>query len=159
MNLIYYPNKILTTPTKEVINFDETLKKELDEMVSIMLKYNGLGIASNQCGLNKSMFVFKDRKNEIHKVINPKILSMEGEVSISEGCLSFPQIFISVLRPETIEIQYWDDKGEEQTGIAYDMDARVILHEMDHLRGIDFLSYTNRATRKAAQSQLRKLLK
>jgi peptide deformylase len=158
MNLIYYPNKLLNTPTNPVKIFDEALSKELDEMGALMLKYKGLGLSANQCGLSKSMFVFKNGKNEILKIINPKVIPFEGNISISEGCLSYPTIFIAVDRPETIELHYQNEQGEEQKAIAYDMDARIILHEMDHLKGIDFLSHTNRATRKAAQSKLRKLL-
>lgn len=156
MKLLYYPNKILNVPTEPVTIFDEALTKELDDMRDIMVKYNGLGISANQCGLNKSMFLFKDTKGEIHKVINPKIVHMEGTVSISEGCLSYPTIFIAVERPETIELSCQNEKGESVKAVAYGMDARVILHEMDHLQGIDFLSHTNRATRKAAQSILKK---
>lgn len=159
MNLIYYPNKTLSTPTQAVTVFDETLSKELDEMVAIMVKYNGLGISANQCGLNKFMFIFKDSKNEIHKIVNPKIVHSEGNISISEGCLSYPTIFIAVDRSETIELCWQDEKGEEKKGVAYGADARVILHEMDHLLGIEFLSHTNRATRKTAQSKLKKLLR
>lgn len=159
MNLIYYPNKLLDTPTQEVINFDESLKKEIDEMKAIMVKYNGLGISGNQCGLNKSIFLFKDRKNEIHTIINPKVLSSEGRVSISEGCLSYPEIFLAIERPETIEFSFQNELGKVQKAIAYGMDARIILHELDHLKGIDFLINTNRVTRKAAKSKLRKLLK
>lgn len=159
MNLIYYPSKILNVPTEPVTVFDTNLLKELDEMVEIMVKYNGLGISANQCGLSKSMFVFKDRKNEIHKIINPKIIPSKGRITISEGCLSYPQIFIAVDRPDAVEIHYQDFLGAEHKAIAYEMDARIILHEMDHLQGIDFLSHTNRATRKAAQSKLRKILK
>lgn len=169
MSLIYYPNKLLSTPTEPINSFDETLSKELDEMVAIMLEYKGLGISANQClsedasgklyGINKSMFIFKDVKNEIHKIINPKVVHVEGNVSISEGCLSYPSIYLVIVRPETIELEYQDVSGQTQKGIAYGMDARIILHEMDHLSGIDFLSHTNRATRKAAQSQLKKLLR
>lgn len=159
MNLIYYPNSLLETPTQEIIKFDDNLKKELDEMQTIMVKYNGLGIAANQVGLSKSMFLFKDTKNEIHQILNPKVLSMEGTVSISEGCLSYPSIFFAVERPESLEMVYQNALGEEKKAVAYGMDARIILHEMDHLLGINFLSHTNRATRKAAIAKLRKVLK
>ncbi len=159
MNLIYYPNIILDTPTTPVSAFDESLQKELEDMQTIMVQYKGLGISANQCGLSKSMFLFKDSKDEIHKIINPKIIHDEGRVSISEGCLSYPTIFLAVDRPETIQLEYQNISGEVQKGIAYGMDARIILHEMDHLQGIDFLSHTNRITRKTAQAKLRKLLK
>lgn len=159
MKLIYYPNNILETPTEPVIEFGETLQKELEEMKTIMVQYNGLGISSNQVGLNKSMFLFKDTKGETHKIINPKIVSSEGKVSISEGCLSFPTIFIAIIRDESLTLEYQNETGEMQKALAYGMDARIIQHEMDHLQGIDFLKYTNRVTRKAAQAKLRKLLK
>lgn len=157
MKLIYYPNVLLNTPTKHVIEFGETLKNTLEEMKTIMVKYNGLGISANQVGLSNSIFLFKDTKGDIHNIINPKIINSEETINISEGCLSFPGIYIPITRKETIEIEYQNSVGEVQKAMAYGMDARIILHEMDHLNGVDFLSHTNRATRKAAQAKLRKL--
>lgn len=159
MKLIYYSNKILDTKCEPVTVFDDQLCKELDEMAVLMRDNAGLGLAANQVGLNKRMFIFKDNKNEIYEIINPKVVYMEGAVSISEGCLSFPTIFIAVIRSESIQISYQDRKGEEKSGYAAGIEARVILHELDHLDGINFLSKVNRQTRKAALSQLKKVLK
>lgn len=159
MKLLYYPNKLLETPTIPVTEFGESLKKELEEMQTIMVQYKGLGLAANQVGLSKSMFLFKDTKNEIHTIINPKIISSEGRVSISEGCLSAPSVYFNVVRPETIEFTYQNENGEKQNAIAYGMDARIIQHEYDHLQGIFYFDKVNRATRKAAISKLRKELK
>jgi peptide deformylase len=159
MNLVYYPNKILDTPTVPVTVFDEQLQKELADMEALMLKYNGLGIAANQCGLNKSMFIIKDQKGAIHKIVNPKIISTDGNVSISEGCLSFPTTFIAVVRPEFVELEYQNEKGEVQQVLAQGMDARAIQHEYDHLLGYTFLTRVNRATRKAVLSQHKRLMR
>lgn len=159
MKLLYYPNKQLDTPTKEVINFDETLIKILGDMALIMKEHNGLGLSANQVGIDLSMFIIKDSKDNIHEIINPKLLDSEGLVSISEGCLSFPGIYIPITRGETIELSYQNKLGEIQRGMAYGMEARTILHELEHLQGINYLSKVNRATRKAALSQLKKNLK
>jgi peptide deformylase len=159
MQLIYYPNKILETQTEFVLEFDDELGKQLDEMKEIMLKNNGLGLAANQVGLNKRMLVLKTERGEIYELINPLILDVEGGVSMPEGCLSAPSIYLEIHRPASVMFQYQDRTGEIKKAMAQGIEARTILHEMDHLNGIFYFSKVSRQKRKTAKAKLRKILK
>lgn len=156
MKLEYYPSKYLDMACDKVEFFDEVLHKQLDEMKKVMVEHKGLGLSANQVGLNKAMFIFKDSRGEVHEIINPKIKSTNGAVSISEGCLSFPDIYFAVTRAEEVDFDYQDRNGEDLSSFAYGMDARAVLHEYEHLEGKTFLTKTNRQTRRAALSKLRK---
>lgn len=156
MKLEYYPSKYLDMACDPVEFFDEVLHKQLDEMKKIMEEHKGLGLAANQVGLNKRMFLFKDNKGIVHEVINPKIKSTNGAVSISEGCLSAPDVFVSISRPEDVGFEYQDRNGEWQNALAFGLEARAVLHEYDHLDGIFFLSKVNRQIRRAAIAKLKR---
>lgn len=156
MKLHYYPNEGLKIASTPVLVFNDSLHKELDEMKKIMLEHKGLGLAANQVGLHRRMFIFKDDKGVVHEVINPKIKSTNGAVSISEGCLSAPDIFVAIVRPENVTIEYQDRHGETKTAIAYGLEARAVLHEYDHLEGVFFLDKVNRQTRRAALAKLKR---
>lgn len=156
MKIIHYPDPILLKPCEPINKFDDSLHKTLDEMKILMIQSNGIGLAANQVGISKSFFIIKDNKGDIVEFINPKIIDSEGTVNVNEGCLSAPGIYLPVSRPEAILIEYQDRTGEQKRSVAEGIEARVILHEYDHLLGIFYFSKVNRAVRKQALSKLRK---
>ena len=93
-NLRYDGDMILYKESKEVEVFDEHIKQIVEDMFETMYKYNGVGLAAPQIGILKRILVIDTgEKDEKLEMINPKITKLEKEVILSEGCLSFPDIF------------------------------------------------------------------
>jgi peptide deformylase len=159
MKLLYYPNVSLTTKCEPIVEFNEELHALLDQMKQVMLEHKGVGLSANQVGVHKQVMLMQDNKNNVHELINPVIVDTQGMVSMSEGCLSAPNVYIPVARPEAVLIQYQDRTGEVKKVMAEGLEARVILHEMDHLQGEFYFNRVNRQTRKAAIAKLKKVLK
>lgn len=124
-----------------------------------MKLHSGLGLAAPQIGNLSSVFIVKDSKHTIHAFVNPKILETDGAILLQEGCLSAPGIFLPISRPEGVFIEYQDLNGTTQKLAAEGVDARAILHEMDHLQGKFYFDLVNRQARKAAISKLKKNLR
>jgi peptide deformylase len=123
-------------------------------LVETCKKHRGFGLSANQCGFKFKVFVMGDPEGEYVAFFNPKILdkSLE-EVHMSEGCLSFPQLFLNITRPESIIVEYQDFTGEKKTARFSGLSARVFLHEYDHMNGITF---TKRAKPLALQTGIKK---
>jgi peptide deformylase len=119
------------------------------ELVETMKKNVGIGLSANQCGLPYRVFVVGPPDGgDVVAYFNPKIISSSGSQFGPEGCLSFPELFISIERSEEIEVEYQDYQGivrrQKYTGLT----ARCFQHELDHLNGI---VYTDRAKKLALQ--------
>lgn len=125
-----------STPWDFVIDGDPT--ELVTEMMQLMIEHNGIGLAAPQCGINKTIFIMGNSSKMV-ACINPKIVSLsENRIGDIEGCLSFPELWLKVIRPDACIVSYQNTLGElvqeELTGIM----ARVYLHEFDHLSGITF---------------------
>jgi peptide deformylase len=149
---------------KPVQDFDFNIhdpKKLEQEMIAIMERYSGIGIAANQVGLDARIFIMGS--NKIDKFckpqafINPKIISYSNEYSLDkEGCLSFPTLFLNVKRPTDIEVSYYDVNGNLNEAKVTGYMAKCFQHEYDHLDGICF---TNRVGKLKLDMAMNKLLK
>tara|TARA_B100001175_G_C19418360_1_gene594791 strand:+ start:475 stop:804 length:330 start_codon:yes stop_codon:yes gene_type:complete len=106
-----------------------------------MFHYNGVGLSANQIGIKERAFVMISNmeSQETITCFNPKILKESKKlVRLEEGCLSYPEIFLDVDRPESIVVKY-EDEGKEVHKIRLEgFIARIFLHEYDHMEGIDF---------------------
>ncbi len=138
--------KILRTVCAPVVEFDNELEKLAKEMIETMHdpKAPGIGIAAPQVGVDARIFIFtygagsKAERDVV--VVNPKVLRESEEVGIAEeGCLSLPGKYGNVLRSREIEVEYQDLDGEVVKQTLRDLDARVFLHELDHLNGVLFV--------------------
>jgi peptide deformylase len=106
-----------------------------------MFHYNGVGLSANQIGIKERAFVMISNM-ELQETItcfNPKIIKQSKKlVKLEEGCLSFPDVFLDVDRPESIVVKY-EDEGKEVHKVKLEgFIARIFLHEYDHMEGIDF---------------------
>ena len=145
MELIKYPNEFLD---KKVKPFDwENLDSEKieQEMISIMMNSDGIGLAANQVSLDARVFtIFPKRTKGITKpfaVIDPTIEQISlNKIEDVEGCLSFPKLWIKVRRPEKVTVKFLDSKQKECIMEFSGYDARCFLHEYDHLEGITFVN-------------------
>jgi len=111
-------------------------------MFTIMREHEGIGLAAPQIGIERQIIVI-DTGEELLDLINPQILEERGEDSLTEGCLSLPEIFIPVKRPTRITVEGLDRYGKKVEVKAKDLLARVIQHEVDHLKGILIVDYAN----------------
>jgi peptide deformylase len=131
---------ILRKRAKKVNNFDNIIKELTEEMFSTMYLYEGVGLAAPQVGVSLRLFIMDSREENGKKVvINPEIIEFLGEeVSEEEGCLSIPEIFEDVVRPEGVKVKYQDLEGKLIEEELHGYQARIFQHENDHLDGILF---------------------
>ena len=138
MDLVYAPADILKKPTISVDDDMDNVVKLAEQMHTLMVQNHGIGLAAPQVGVDKSFFIIGD-KTRYKLAVNPKIIeTREEKVLMTEGCLSFPGIFLKVLRPLNVVVEYVNNKGETINEKLDGMMSRVFQHEADHLNGITF---------------------
>ena len=159
-------DKILRKKAAKVIDIDDKAIGLIADMFETMRNANGIGLAANQIGLNKQIFVVDISPVEGYEkykplaLINPKIVSRSDETnSIEEGCLSIPDFRAEVIRPKGINISFYDVNMKEHTIEADDLLARVMQHEFDHLRGVLFIDYLDDEMKKKYKKHLAKIKK
>jgi len=136
-------NPILRTPTIPV-GFEHIAGGEVAYLAMSMMEslnhHQGLGLSANQVGLKHRMFSMSRRDiNKVWCLINPEILSIsKNMVETKEGCLSFPNIFIPIKRPDWVELGFQAVNGEFVKHKFEGIEAAVALHELDHLKGVCF---------------------
>lgn len=135
-NLRYEGDEILKKKSREVEVIDEKLQTLIDDMIETMHKYNGVGLAAVQVGVLKRVVVIDlyDDNGPI-VLINPVIIKTKGEQEVDEGCLSFPNKFAKVLRPEEVIAEFTNREGKRIRVKAKELLAQAIMHETDHLNG------------------------
>ena len=138
--LRYEGDEILSKKSREVEKIDEKLQILIDDMIETMHKYNGVGLAAVQVGILKRVIVIDidDVKGPI-VLINPVILETKGSREVEEGCLSFPNKFAKVVRPEEVVAEYTNREGKRVKVKAKELLAQAICHEVDHLEGEVFV--------------------
>lgn len=132
----------LRNVSAEVKKFDSDLWALLDDMKDTVRAENGAGLAAPQVGVNIRAVVI-DLEEGYFEMINPKILSVKGEQTGAEGCLSVKGKSGVVTRPQKVKAEYRDRKGKKHTVTGTDLFARCMCHEFDHLDGI---LYVDKAT-------------
>jgi len=140
MQIITLGDDLLRQKAEKIDKFDEETVKLARNMIEILQRDKGVGIAGPQIGLMKRIFVVHIPDDIERVFINPSILETSVKTKkFEEGCLSIPGIYADVVRSETIKIQAWNEKGRPFTLETGGLLARVILHEYDHLEGVLFL--------------------
>lgn len=155
------PFELLHNPVQD-FDFDTQNPVDIEkEMITIMEKNNGIGLAANQIGLEARIFVMGSNRIagfcNPQAFINPIIIKYSEDCSIDkEGCLSFPNLLLKVKRPVWVEAAYYNTKGELIEIRATGYMAKCFQHELDHLDGICF---TNRVSRLTLDMGIKKLIK
>lgn len=137
--IVKVPDPILTKKCRQVENFDERLWTLLDDMKDTVKAANGAGLAAPQVAVLKRVCVV-DTEDGYFELVNPVILSAEGEQSGLEGCLSVPKKYATVKRPMSLKVEAQDRFGAKQTYDVSGFTARAFCHEIDHLDGIVYTS-------------------
>ena len=146
LNIKKYPDKVLRKRCKEVQSIDGEIKRLLDDMAMTMYAVNGVGLAATQVGLDMRIIVI-DIGDGLMKLINPKITKKEGTSVMEEGCLSVPNVYVKVKRPESIVVSALNIDGKQELIKAEGLLAHAFGQEIDHLNGkliIDYLPFYKR---------------
>jgi peptide deformylase len=143
LKLIQYPNTILKTKAEDwQFQTDQDIADAQQteiEMLALMKASNGIGLAAQQAGLLKRVFVMQTQDGREFGVFNPVVtFTSETMQEGQEGCLSFPELWLDIKRPMSIDAEYIDRNGKECIISFVGLDARVFLHELDHLNGVCF---------------------
>lgn len=145
---------VLRQPTAPVTAFDAALARLADDMIETMYDAPGVGLAANQIGVQKSIFVW-DVGDGAGVAVNPVLSGHDGEWTYDEGCLSVPGLYWPITRPGTVRLRAQDLEGEPYELDGDEILARVFLHEVDHLQGRLLLDRLDADTKKQALADLR----
>ena len=127
------------------------------EMLELMKSTGGIGLAANQVGLDRSVFVMKLADGREMGFFNPAILYAKGSQLGEEGCLSFPNLWLKVERYEKLQATYLDNTGKRCIIELEGIDARFFQHELDHLEGVCFTDGVSKLKLDRALQKQRKL--
>ena len=161
--IVLYGDPVLEATAEPVTEFNEDLKKLVDDMFESMYAAHGVGLAAPQIGISKRLAVidvtFKEDPAAKLVIANPEIIKTEGRHTQNEGCLSIPEFREPVSRARKVTIRAQDVNGKwfERTGD--DLLARAFLHETDHLNGKLYLSHLSALKRDFMKRKIRKLMK
>lgn len=171
-----YGDPVLREKAKPITDITPDVCQLAQDMIDTMRKASGLGLAGPQVGVLLRLFVLDmsaidptsilDRTGSLAEkpdrqfvLINPSIIKQEGEQNGDEGCLSFPDLYDKVVRPEIVRVSALDRDGQpveiEGSGVL----ARALVHELDHLDGILFIDRLSSFRLRFIQGRLRKLKK
>ena len=147
--ILTIPDPILRKISEPVENVNQGIKNLLDDMLETMYEAPGIGLAAVQIGILKRVIVIdlsKDvKKKEPIFIINPEIVSQsKSRVTYEEGCLSIPNQFAEVERPNSCKIKFLNYSGKKKELQAEGLLATCIQHEIDHLNGILFIDYLSK---------------
>lgn len=162
--IVHYPEPVLLAVGRPVGDeeFGPEMERLAADMFETMEKAGGVGLAAPQVGLSMRLFVMdtpetEERARERHVLINPEIVSIEGEQVGEEGCLSFPGLFQVVKREMRVIARAQNVRGELYELDVSDLAARCILHETDHCDGIVFLDRMTPLKRQLAKRTIKAL--
>lgn len=165
--LVIAPDPFLNQPSATIETVDDEVRALLDDMLETMYDSRGIGLAAVQIGQHKRAIVIDvewkeddlSSRNPI-KLINAEVVeTSERDNSYNEGCLSFPEQYSEVIRPESVTVKYLDENGEEQILEASGLLATCVQHEIDHTDGITFVQHISRLKRDRIVKKLQKMKK
>ncbi len=140
LSIIKLGDPMLKKHSVVVPDINDEIRALVAKMFETMEKGKGVGLAAVQVGELLRLFITKVPGDTGRVFINPDILETSiDQVTMEEGCLSIPGLYTDVVRPKSVRVQGWNDKGRPFTLTAEEYLARVIQHEMDHLNGILFI--------------------
>lgn len=158
LTILEFPDERLRQKAKPVAKVDDAIRQLIDDMFETMYAAPGIGLAATQVNVQQRLLVLdiSEEKNQPLALINPELLSREGQEESDEGCLSVPGVFEKVKRAEKIRVRALNRDGE-----SFEMDADGLLavciqHEIDHLEGKLFVDYLSPLKRQLARKKVKK---
>ena len=164
LKIIIAPDSRLLEVSKPVKEVNNDIKNLLEDMLQVMYRSNGIGLAAPQVGILKRLIVMdcsdKNTKKEPLKFVNPEILNLSSDKSeFEEGCLSLPTQYAKVERPSNIEVEYKDENGNKYRKSFSGIEATCLQHEIDHLNGKLFVDHISKLKKNRIINKLEKIKK
>ena len=147
--ILIEPDPFLRQKSKKVEKVGDEIRKLMEDMLETMYTAPGIGLAAIQIGVPKRIIVIDlardDEKKQPMYFINPEIVSSsDNDATYEEGCLSVPNQYAEINRPDKCHVKFVDYYGKEQSLKTEGLLATCIQHEMDHLEGILFIDYLSK---------------
>jgi peptide deformylase len=149
-----YGDPVLNQVTTDVENIDGKIAALAQTMIETMNEAPGVGLAANQVGVQKRLFVY-DKGDGPFVVVNPRILETDGEWTYEEGCLSVPGLSWEITRANEVHLVGFDLDGNELDIQTDEYEGRIFQHEMDHLDGVLLIERLDADQRREAKQILR----
>ncbi len=164
LEIIVAPDPRLKRRAEPVEKVDDDVRKIMDDMLDTMYAANGIGLAGPQVGVLKRIIVVDVARDgddrQPMQMANPEVIwESDDERTYEEGCLSLPEHFAEVVRPEAVKVRYLDRENEIRTIDADDILATCIQHEIDHLDGVLFVDHISSLKRNMIIKKLQKFKK
>lgn len=160
LEILRYPHPLLKKRCKKIETVDEEIRELIHQMTETMYDANGIGLAANQVGVPLRVIVVDvspiDPQQEFLALINPEIISEEGEIDHEEGCLSVPDCFEKVKRKEKISVRGLSPEGKDVSVSGEGILGFAIQHEIDHLNGILILDRMSGLKREIYRRKIKK---
>lgn len=158
--ILKFPHPILKKRSEVVSRIDEEVKKLIQDMRETMYEAGGIGLAACQVGVSRRVIVLDvspmDPQQSFFALINPEIISEEGEIDHEEGCLSVPDCLETVKRKEKVCVRGLSPEGMEMEIKGEGIFAIALQHEIDHINGILILDRVSRLKREIYRDKLKK---
>ncbi|MFZ4542059.1 MAG: peptide deformylase [Rickettsiales bacterium] len=159
--LVIAPDERLNLPSEKVAVVDDSIRTLLSDMLETMYANDGIGLAAVQIGVHKRCIVVdvgvREGRYEPMQFVNPEIIKgSDVENVFNEGCLSFPDQYSEVVRPEGVTVRYLDENGVDKTIEAKGILATCLQHEIDHINGIVFVDHISKMKRDIIIRKLKK---
>jgi peptide deformylase len=151
-----FGDPVLNQVTTDIEEIDAKVAALAASMIETMYKAPGVGLAANQIGVQKRLFVY-DAGDGPFVVVNPQIVETSGEWAFEEGCLSVPGLSWEIVRANAVHLVGRDLDGNEVDVEAEEYLGRIFQHEVDHLNGFLLIDRLDDEQRKAAKRALRKM--
>ncbi len=149
-----YGDPVLTQVAQPVEDIDGRVAALAETMIETMYEAPGVGLAANQVGVQRRLFVY-DKGDGPVVVVNPVIVETAGEWTYEEGCLSVPGLSWEITRPDAVHLRGYDLDGREIDIETDEFEGRIFQHEMDHLDGVLLVERLDDEQRRAARKLLR----
>jgi peptide deformylase len=160
LEILKYPHPLLKKRSKKLDQIDGEVKRLIRDMTETMYDSNGIGLAACQVGIPERVIVVDvspiDPQQSCFAMINPEIISEEGDVDYEEGCLSVPDCLEKVKRSAKIRVRGVSPEGRDMEVTGEGVLAIALQHEIDHLNGILILDRLSRLKREIYRKKLKK---
>lgn len=163
MKIVKYPHPALRAKCRPLTTLDEGVRTAAAQMLELMYKAEGLGLAAPQVALDYQMIVINfagdpNEKDAELVAINPVIVEGKGAIKDREGCLSFPDLYQDIRRFKTVTAQFYGLDGKLHEMVCSDLPARIWQHEIDHLNGVLFIDKMGPLARMSSKKALEELI-
>lgn len=162
--ILIIPHPVLRTRSTPVETVDDTVRRQMDDMLETMHAAPGIGLAANQVGITNRVIVMDVERDGFSTgpmaLANPQVVwASEERSAMEEGCLSIPRQYATIERPARVKVEYLDYRGNKQTLDADGLVSHCVQHEIDHLDGVLCIDYLSALKRNMIIRKVEKLRK